>query len=322
MRAAGLLFLALPLGLAALAGCLPEPGEPSSLVKSTRVLAVGSEPAEALPGQPVTLRLLLADPAAFPPSAEDIEWAFCTAPKPPVDNNVISDSCLSDGAEVVATGPGPVVAVLPADGCARFGPELPPARAGEPPARPREPDSTGGYYQPVRARVARQTAIGLVRIQCGLAGATSELAAAYRARYLPNHRPQLLRIELSDAADGRPLPADALPGSRPVRLRASFSADSAERFPVVAPELPTLPQTLIDQTESLQVAWFATFGSFELGHTVAPPGQTTVDNTWTLPPQPDPGTLGPGTIWPGMLWIVLRDSRGGLDWMELPVKVK
>lgn len=319
MRATGLLFRALPL-LPALTGCLPEPGEPPSLVQSLRILGVRSEPAEAPPGQPVTLHLLLAAAPPVAQGAQDIEWAFCTAPKPPVDNNVISDSCLSDGAQVVARGIGPAMAVLPADGCARFGPELPPARAGAPPARPREPDSTGGYYQPVRARLGRQTAIGLVRIQCGLAGVTSELAAAYRARYVSNRNPRLLRLDLSDAADGMPLPAEALPRSRAVQLRASFSADSAERFPVVAPQTlpPNLPQTLIDQTESLQAAWFATFGSFTLGHTAAPPGQATqaaqtvIDNTWTLPAQPSAGTL----------WVVLRDSRGGMDWMELPVRVK
>lgn len=313
MRAAGLLFRALPL-LPALTGCLPEPGEPPSLLKSPRVLGVRSEPAEALPGQPVTLRLLLAAAAPVTAEQQDIEWAFCTAPKPPVDNNVISDSCLSDGAQVVARGPGPAAVVLPTDGCARFGPELPPARADEPPSRPREPDSTGGYYQPVRARTARQTAIGLLRIQCGLAGVTSELAAAYGARYLPNRNPQLLRLEVSDAADGTPLPAAALPRSRAVQLRARFSADSTERFPVVAPQLPSFPQVLIDQTESLQAAWFATFGSFALGHTAAPPeqaGQTVIENTWSLPAQPGAGTL----------WVVLRDSRGGLDWMELPVRV-
>ncbi len=311
MRAAGLLFRALLLMLA-LTGCLPEPGEPPSLLQSTRVLAVRSEPAEALPGQPVTLRLLLAAVAPVAPGTEDLEWAFCTAPKPPVDFNVISDSCLSDGAQVVGRGLGPALAVLPADGCARFGPELPPARAGDPPARPREPDSTGGYYQPVRARIAGQTAIGLLRIQCGPAGVTAELAAAYRARYLPNRSPQLLRIDLSDAADGTALLAEALPRSRAVQLRARFSADSAERFPIVATQPQTLSQLLIDQTESLQAAWFATFGSFALGHTAAPPGHAEVESTWSLPAQPATGTL----------WVVLRDSRGGLDWMELPVQVK
>ena len=75
-----------------------------------------------------------------------------------------------------------------------------------------------------------------------------------------------------------------------------------------------------DDTESLQAAWFATLGSFALGHTAAPPepaGQavptvpTLTENTWSLPAQPGTGTL----------WVVLRDSRGGLDWMELPVRV-
>ncbi len=305
----GLLFAALGLALTAAAGCLPEPGEPPSLILAPRVLALRSEPAEALPGQAVTLRLLRAAPVAAPPAA-DLEWAFCTTAKPPVDDNVISEACLGDAAQVVAAGLAaalPVLAALPADGCAQFGPELPPARVGDPPARPREPDSTGGYYQPVRARLSHQATIGLVRIQCGLAGASAELAAAYRQRYQPNRNPQLLQLELSDLADGMPLRADALPRGHVVQLRLTVTAESAEHFVVLQPET----QTLVEQTESLQAAWFATAGSFALAHTAALPGQAELRSRWSLPDQPGPAAL----------WVVLRDSRGGVDWLELAVAI-
>lgn len=311
MRTSRLLFL---LGLVA---CQPDLGEPSSLVQSPRILAVRSQPAEAAPGADVTLTLLLAT-ASGETTATEVDWAFCATPKPPVDNNVISDACLGDAVRGIAGRAAQVSATLPADACALFGPQLPPTPAGQPPARPRDPDGGGGYYQPVRARPLAWSGqrgqsgadggrgIGLLRILCGLAGASAQLAAAYRDQYQANRNPQLAgaRVTRGD----QELSLNALPIGQTLQLHVAWNADAAERFPV----LDSASQRLVEQTESLQVAWFANAGRFALAHTVAGDGKAESVNEWTAPLQPGPVTV----------WIVLRDSRGGVDWLALALSIQ
>ena len=75
-------------------GCKPDLGDPVSLVKETRILAVKSEPPEAAPGATVHLTALVASPThTAPPSgpaALAVTWSDCTTPKPPSENNFVS----------------------------------------------------------------------------------------------------------------------------------------------------------------------------------------------------------------------------------------
>lgn len=313
----------------AMSGCAPDFGAAPSLVVSERLLAVRADPPEAAPGATVTLRALVVGPdgtRADPP----VRWAWCLAPKPLTTDNSVADRCLGDGADVVLPlgGPGPAAqATLPADACARFGPDTPPATSGEPPARPRDPDVTGGYYQPARALVsggdvAPLAGFGFARLTCNLAAAPIEVVQAFRRRYVANRNPTLDAVRATRSDDGsamQPLRpegdaqaaghATVSPGGS-LGLVARWSADSPETFPVFDRE----QRQLVEQREALRVSWYATAGRFEHDRTGRDGADTSLDseNEWTAPEQP-------GFV---HLWVVLRDSRGGVDYRGYLIEVR
>jgi hypothetical protein len=275
--------------IALLAACNPTFSDRPSRVAAPRVLAVRGQPAEARPGTMVAYDMLVA--AA---DAAEARWSYCTVPKPLDENNIVAAGCLADAGESPIGGGPSASAPLPLKACQLFGPDPPPQTPGQPPLRPRDPDVTGGYFQPVRVAVDGVTAFGLERITCNLASAGADISVAFAARYTPNQNPTLLPL-------GAPLPLDAVPAGATVTLTAAWSDDSAESYVVY--DLEQL--ALVERRESLRVSWFATDGTFEhdrTGRGESEP-ETTSDNHWAAPAQP-------GVV---QLWVVLADSRGGVD---------
>lgn len=279
--------------LGAAPGCIPELGAPASLIQGPRVLAVRSEPAEAAPLEPVAIRIYAAG-AGGPIQEAEVEWAFCTAPKPPVEDNVISDRCLTDSFREIPGRGLSVRTQIPEDACMLFGPQLPPGDGMQAP-RPRDADATGGYYQPVRARTLGMTAMGLVRIRCGLANATPEAAAAYRTRYASNRNPDA--VDLTVNGEPAEESVDSGEGSA-LTLKLLLAPDAAEEFWFFSPS----EQVLQKARESLRVSWFASLGRFAVA-TTAPQGTNEVRNEW----RPSAGSDS------AIIWAVLRDSRGGVS---------
>jgi hypothetical protein len=288
------------------AGCRPDLGAPSSRVTGPRILAIQGDPAEAKPGQDVTYHILVATPDGTMTDPQ-VQWAVCTASKPLTENNVVSVECLGDAATAVGDPAASVVVTTPADACARFGPDVPPTVSGQPPFRPRDPDVTGGYYQPVRATLGTSVAFGLERITCNVAGASLDIAQQYRDRYVANTNPSLL--PLTPAQGGQAVALDSLPAGTTVTFMASWTPESVETFPVYDPAT----QTLVDHREAVRVSWFATGGNFSSNHTGRTEAEpdTTTSNEWTAPAEP-------GAV---HLWIVLRDSRGGVDFASYELNV-
>ena len=281
----------------ATATCAPSLGPGDSLVTSTRILAVRAAPAEATPGTKVTFTALVASPGGTVPAA-DIDWSFCSAPKPITEDNVVASACLTASA-LVPAGAGPATtAVLPTDGCSLFGADTPSTGL-----RPRDPDVTGGYYQPLRVSLAgAEDAFALARIHCHLAQADAATASAFAAAYELNRNPKLLPLEAT--ADGAPVALGAIPSGRRITLAASWTVDSAEAFALF--DAPS--GTVLRRRESMRVAWYASDGVFDTestGRTASDPA-TSTDNGWTAPSTA-------GTV---RVWIVLRDVRGGVDFAE------
>jgi hypothetical protein len=271
------------------------------MVSDLRILAVKAEPPEALPGDPTTYTALVAGPDGAVPNPA-VNWGFCNERKPLTENNVVSAVCL-DGRMIQAVGEGPsVTAPLPSQACLLFGPDTPPPAQGEPPLRPRDPDVTGGYYQPVAVAFQTRAAFALERIRCNLANAPSEAVGFYDAHYTNNRNPAL---QVMTPAAGSTVPS----GSR-VRLLAQWTTESAERYPVFNLET----QRIEDRREALRISWYATAGSFEHDRTGRPEADpaTTTENVWTAPVQA-------GVV---HFWFVLRDSRGGLDYAALDLRVE
>ena len=321
----------------AAAACKPDLGAPISLIQGPRILAVRGTPPEAKEGAAVSYDLLAVDVAgttAAPPAS----WAVCKEPRPPSESNSVSVACLSipDDSGPSPTFAAPITAANPDDpkstgACSIFGPLRPPL---DPTARPRDPDVTGGFFQPVRVTLPAPDggvlrAFDLERIQCRLASAPIDVAAQFNNPYdaatnpdgyTPNQNPLLAQLTVAGAGASPAALAPILPGmapmavvtvspGQPVTLEASWNAEAAESFPVY--DLRSV--ALIPQRETLRVSWFATGGVFE--HDVTGQGDgdgaLSTANRWTAPE-------AAATV---HLWLVLRDSRGGIDFAEYALAV-
>ena len=306
---ARLRLVALAVAFAAVAACIPSVGPGDEIVTSPRLLAVRNDPAEAAPGTKVTFTAFVAAPDGDADDAGTVAvtWSFCDAQKPLTVDNVVSDACLGSGALTgIGTGAA-VTAAMPGDACTHFGPDTSSSAF-----RPRDPDITGGYYQPVRADLdlaSGATSFDLARIHCGLASASAASASAFAAAYTLNLNPQLLPVTATLGASGAAVDLAALPASTAITLQASWDPSSAETYAYYDPTT----QSVTTQREAMQVAWYASAGALTTGTT----GRSSSDMaTITSVAFTTPATAGPLH-----LWIVLRDSRGGVDFTEVNATV-
>ncbi len=282
---------ALALALALAHACRPGFDEAPGLVDGPRLLAVVAEPAEARPGQAVALRPFVAAPEGH--AAGEMRWSFCQSPKPPADDNVVGLACLLEPGLPLAWDGDLARGALPPDACARFGPDPPPGDA-----RPRDPDPTGGFFQPVIVRAFGEVWAHSQRVACSLPAAPADVAREFSARYRPNRNPAppSLEARIGEAI----LPWDALPpGARWVELRARWSPDDAETYPWWDPTA----RALRDRRESMRVAWFVSGGRLDTAATGRDENDPLTEsvNGWRAPATPGPQTL----------WVVLGDARGG-----------
>jgi hypothetical protein len=286
------------------------------LVTDFALLAVRGEPAEAKPGANATYSFLLASPNG-PVSEPDASWDVCLTPKPPAVSNAVSSACVQTPDATNTTAGQTFAAAIPSNVCSLFGPIAPAPVAGQPPVRPRDPDSTGGYYLPVRVRVATASAeelsgFAFERIQCNLASAPADAIQKYNSQYVANNPPAIDHTDLVDAT-GNLQPLDvgtpSVSAGSTQTVAATFGDGSAETFPVYDPQ----SETLVNQQESLHMSWFVTGGKFEHDRTGVAAGETAIStsNQWTAPDQAGPIYL----------WLVLRDSRGGMDYKSYQLQV-
>jgi len=298
----------------AVLGCKPEVGQAPSLITDYALLAVRGEPPEAKPGADVVYSFLLVSPTG-PVTDATAGWDVCETPKPPAENNSVASAC-NPPAPGPSTGQTFETPLL-TNACTLFGPIAPPPSAGQPAIRPRDPDSTGGYYLPVRVKfpdlaTGSLTGFAYERITCNLANAATDIVDQYNTRYRPNNDPGIAATDLV-RADGTRLSLDSdtqiVSVGESVVFEAAFAAGSAESFPVLDPS----GDALDDQTESLYVSWFATSGSFEHDRTgvAATESATSTSNGWKAP----------DTVASVYLWLVLRDSRGGTDFKSYQIQV-
>ena len=143
-------------------------------------------------------------------------WAFCLAPKPPTEDNAVSDGCLGDDQLVDLGVADQVTGTMPSRRLPLFGPDSPPGGF-----RPRDADATGGYYQPVprRGRSRPRVRPDADHLQAA-DGATHDVAHDYDTMYVANANPVLAPPVLDTVA------ADA-----DIALTASWPADAAETLP-------------------------------------------------------------------------------------------
>ena len=355
-------YLALVLLAPAVLACAPEFSDRSSEVRGPRVIAIRSTPAEVLPGATVSYRLLVADETGTV-STLRATWSYCTQPKPTNELNDVSAACFGVGEVVVPFGAGfSPTGKLPVNACAQFGPNVPQRTGGsgtdssgnsvnQTQGRPTDPDSTGGYYQPLILRVnangTQVPTLAETRVTCGLSGSTGEQFEQFNQLTKTNENPVLVSVTVTQrknaeltldtedaslpvaASEGLTLKANwpdcpskpscgdkmCTPGETvqdcPEDCTAPKGCGGSESFAYLDPE----QHVLVGRHESMRVSWFATAGSFGSDHTGRGESefvQTSSDNSWTAPKEPGPV----------FLWVVLRDDRGGVDWKSFKVDVK
>lgn len=340
------LLLVLPL----LVACNPEFDNRFSTVDAPRVLAVRSSPAEAAPSDDVSYRMLVVD-AQGTIENPGVDWSYCTQAKPINELNDVAVECFGDGDQVAPFGTGPTVeGTIPKVACRQFGPDIPMTAAGEPPGRPTDPDSSGGFYQPVIASIHAEnqsiSTLAETRITCGLANGAGDLAQ-YRKFSKVNENPQIsavTAVSLNDAvlSDGAAQGPLSVPRGQKVTFRTTWPLCPTD--PVCGDGMCTSGETVADcpddcttpigcngaeayayvdpatavlapRHESMRVSWFATQGEFTDDHTGRVEEEfalNTSDDEWQAPTQP-------GLVF---MWVVLRDARGGVDWQSFQLKVE
>ncbi|MCU0686492.1 MAG: hypothetical protein MUF34_30310 [Polyangiaceae bacterium] len=265
--------------------CRPGFDESPGLVEGPRLLAVVAE------GQP----------------AGEMSWSFCQSPKPPADDNVVGRSCLLEPGLPLAWDGSSAQGALPADACARFGPDPPPGDA-----RPRDADATGGFFQPVIVRAFGEAWAHSQRVSCALPAAPADVARAFAASYRPNRNPAPPSLEARSG--DRVLDWNALRrGVSRVAIHARWPAEDTETYLWWNPET----RSLHERRESMRLAWFVSAGRLDAGATGRDEGAPSAEafdeseNGWQLP-------LTPGVY---SLWVVLRDARGGAGVAQVRARV-
>lgn len=241
---------------------------------------------------------------------DTVSFAFCKSPRPLTENNIVNGDCLGPSGRVlsIADGVQETDASLPLDGCLNFGPDTPPLEPGLPPFRPRDPDVTGGYYQPVRVTLTTGLeSIALVRLRCNLPGASAQRAVEFSQRYLANQSPSFDGIALEQ--EGTPVDPSAVPANASVTLRVGWRPGEVETYLVHN----QTDDSLSERRESFRVSWFTTAGVIPVITTGRGEDDPVTDTTtnWQTP--------GSGS---GTLWAVLRDSRGGSSMRALHFTVR
>jgi len=335
------------------AACVPTFDDQLSIVSEPKLLAVQSEPAEAAPGEQVTLNALVASPA-LEQSESALSWGLCRARKPLTELGPVNPLCLQPPERAPRDAVTPlgraasVSATLPMDACRLFGPSLPEAMNGQPAGRPVDPDPTGGFYQPITVTVLDSgvTSLGDIRLFCPPSGLDQDQAGDFAAQYRRNENPTLERLVSLDAAGAAtPVPdePDTLSVSvgQSIHLQASWAAcptsavcgdaicgplEDKSSCPAdcTAPKGCTGAESyawwnpgagqLESRRESVRVSWFATAGRFANPVTGRDEDESDTTSENTW--------LAPTTPGPVRLWLVMRDARGGQSFRSFVITVE
>lgn len=282
--------------LAALAGaaaCRPTLDDRPWLVDRLRIVGWTAEPPEAPPGSDVTFAVVALD-SAGPPETAATAWSLCHVPRALDDEGPVAPACLAHAA-ADARG-DPVRLRIPADACRTFGPDVPQPAPGAPPARPGDPDVTGGYYQPLTIALGSTLAVGLARLRCDLPDASLQVGLAFRDAYHSNQSPTIAGLAFS--VGGAPVDLAAIPAGARVTIVVTWPAGTAESFPV----FDRGAGALVDTREALFAAWYVTGGELDRAAAeIDDPAVTAAASTWTAPD-------AAATF---EVVVTLRDSRGG-----------
>ncbi len=321
-----------PLALLALAACIDDL-DPQYRVSDLRLMAVraeveGSDWADAVPGDTLRLEALVANPLGRAPLS--VTWYACVPGGTDAASACLDEQLLRDPAALAAA---PGVLPLGAGACAAAGAGATCALSYAIPAR--RSASEGGSEAEQLVDAAMDAVEGLAAdeptYQCRLYAEIPVVAVAEaeglrevavkRVRltpdpatldpaldgdYVRNAHPAIGSLHGAASEDaclaGPALATASFPPARTFLCGDVVPGHGAQPFNVCEPDgSPTLPQP----AESLAWQWYATAGEF--------PEVDGVGNATGSAPEFE-RPAGAFT-----LWVILRDGRGGEDWLTLAV---
>ena len=141
----------------------------------------------------------------------------------------------------------------------------------------------------------------------------------YQTR-VPNQNPSLTGLGVRRAGEAEPTPHDpatplTLAPGEAITLHISAAEGDDEAYQTLSVDLETRTVLLEDRVEALSFKWFATQASLG-GGTTLPDDLLVTKNTVRAPAEVPQGGLDLG------LWVVLRDNRGGVDFLGLALRVE
>lgn len=291
--------------------------DPQFRVKDVRILAVRARVAQAplvladvYPGDTVLLDALVANPLGR--AGLTVSWFACLPPASDAVTPCADVQTLRDPTRLVplATGPNPTVLALPPGPSTQLA--IPPLSAPLAWAIQRaveQPTYACRMYQEIvvvvvaEAEGKREVAVKTVRVKPPSGDITG---AGVPDLYVLNHDPAIgdvfrAPLDADACAGGAPLAASPFPPGRTV-VCATAQDRSIEQYAVCDPDGVT------SRDESLGFQWYVTDGDFPK---VGGVGNATGDHLdFDRPP-------GPFT-----LWTILRDGRGGDDWVTVAVSAQ
>lgn len=291
-------------------GCVPSVEEDPSLVIDGQILAVQFSPAEAKPKAKSTATALVVGSTETEPA--DVEFNLCLARKAlselgPVAPGCVAEAPSDDDVKHLGTGLR-VELTVPEAACRLFGPQRPPSEGGQPPGRPADPDATGGYYQPVVARLD-DVVLGGLRLDCGLSGGSQEQVAEYNRNRQDNANPEPTSSRLKVGSGAwKDVPSDSavsVPRDTTITFRSQWS--EPEKYQLLAPDTLALEE----RREEYLASFYSTVGRF-VEHRVIPNSRHVAEAEWQSPS--NRGVVD--------FWVVVRDGRGGVGWHAFSLEVK
>ncbi len=279
----------------------PRDLSPAWRIDKLRVLAVRAEPPEIAPGETATFQALVTDPDD---TAGAIVWLAC----PPDDNGGVGLGCSIDPS-FDFTGADPEA--LAEAGFIGFEPLLPPVYTAPADLLDGldEFQQRDGEYVLVQIAVLPQTLL-----DDGFDGASfdfNELEAAYKRLVVstddsPNHNPVVGTLMV----DGVSIPEGTV-----------VEVDAGEEY-VLTPVLAEGSVEIYDYTDKDGVTtkrneepyfeWYADGGTITISASLFPH----LDGAWKAPEADDEGPMS------GTWWSVVRDRRGGMNWISRSWKVR
>lgn len=304
--------------LLALAGC--DYGfRPETLVENMRLLGIRAEPADLAPGETARLDALVLDPSR-PGQKNTVLWLGCDPDPFNLNRSACSDfSVLADAGAVFSPDAG-----LP-DGVHVIGFNENAAYSASanvfdalPPGDERRVSGTVGQAlafaiaEEVSPTATEEELRALfTRVQNK---EVRSVTALFRVRISEsperNQNPTLSTLFVAREAWPRAAHVTVLPGEK-VELDADAPDAAFERFTNVT------PSGVEEKTERILLAWYSTAGRFTEERTAV---REAVKTVFTAPGGEDAQDPVP-TSREGTLFVVLRDTRGGQAWEQVPFYV-